>query len=48
MSLRGVPLVEHASERISFKEQHIILSFFSHESRQGLQKQRILHSVINM
>ena len=48
MSLRVVPLVEHASESISFKEQHIILSFFSRENHQGLQNQRILHSVINM
>lgn len=48
MSLRVVPLVEHASERISFKEQHTILSFLSRENRQGLQNQRILHSFINM
>ena len=38
MVFTGILLVEHASERTSFNEQHITISFLSHGSQPGASK----------
>jgi hypothetical protein len=38
MVLTGILLVEHASARTSFNEQHIIICFLSHGSQPGASK----------